>query len=159
MLNQVRDILAPLAQRRNANLDHLDAEVQVLAKLALGDHRFEVLVGRRDDPDVGGERLIAADPLELLLLQHAQELGLGLHIHVADFVEEQGAAVRGLEFSFAACNRPGEGTLLMPEQFALDQLARERGAIDRDERAAHCAGSWHESRARRVPCRCPTRRE
>ena len=43
------------------------------------------------------DRLRAAEALELLLLQHAQQLGLQLRRDVADLVEEQRPLVRQLE--------------------------------------------------------------
>ncbi len=42
-------------------------------------------------------RLGAADPLDLALLEHAQQLGLQARAHLADLVEEDGAAVGRLE--------------------------------------------------------------
>ena len=44
----------------------------------------------------------AAQPLELALLQHAQELRLGHRREVADLVEEQRAAVGQLEAALLA---------------------------------------------------------
>ena len=71
MLDHQRNVFAPLAHWRHANLDDFQPVVEILAKLALLDHRFEILVGRRDYPHVHAQRLIAADALEHLLLQHA----------------------------------------------------------------------------------------
>ena len=92
-------------------------------------------MGRGDDPDVGADRGAAADRGELALLQDAQQPGLRLERHVADLVEEQRAALRLLEAPGRACRRAGEGALLVAEQLALDQLARDRRHVDRDERA------------------------
>ena len=49
------------------------------------------------------------------------------------------------------------GALLVAEQLALDELARDRGAVDRDElaRRARCARGW---RSRTPPCRRRSRR-
>ena len=76
-----------------------------------------------------------ADALELALLQHAQELRLQVERHVADLVEEERAAVGQLEAAARSRDRAGEGALLVAEELALEQLARDRGAVDRDERA------------------------
>ena len=65
--------------------------------------------------------LVAADALEALLLQHAQQLGLRGGRHVADLVEEQRAAVGLLEPADAAAIGAGEGALLVAEQLALQQ--------------------------------------
>ena len=40
---------------------------------------------------------VAADRADVVLLQHAQQLHLQAHRHVADLVEQQRAAVGGLE--------------------------------------------------------------
>ena len=78
---------------------------------------------RRDDAHVDRERLGAADALERALLEHAQQLGLRLGRHVADLVEEDRAAVRGLEAADAARVGAGERALLVAEELALEELA------------------------------------
>ena len=50
---------------------------------------------RTDDAD----RLLAAEPLHLAVLQHAQQLGLRRLVQVADLVEEDAAAVGQLELA------------------------------------------------------------
>src|SRR5207247_11252606 len=123
---------------------------------------LEVLVGGREDAHVDLERAVAADPLELALLQDAQDLGLRLRPHVADLVEEERPAVGDLELALARRDRPREGALLVTEELALDQLARERRAVHLDERlrapgavvvvrvggTIHTcdAGDWYEDR-------------
>ncbi|MNR00392.1 hypothetical protein D3C85_1161630 [compost metagenome] len=55
--------------------------------------------------------------------------------HVADLVEEQGAAVGLLDqAAHALAARAGEGARLVAEQLALDQRLRHGGAVDRHER-------------------------
>ena len=55
---------------------------------------------RRDHhADVHRDRPVAADALHLPLFQHAQQLGLHHQRHVADLVQEQGAAVRLFELA------------------------------------------------------------
>jgi hypothetical protein len=77
----------------------------------------------------------AADPLELLLLEHAQQLRLQVESHLADLVEQERAEVRALEGALDALDRPGERPLLVAEQRALDEPFGQRGAIQLDERA------------------------
>ncbi|MNL22668.1 hypothetical protein D3C87_1440240 [compost metagenome] len=91
-------------------------------------------MGRRNDAHVDALGLVAAHALEGALLQHAQQLDLHRQRHVADFIEEQGAAVGQFESTGAAGDRPGEGALLMTEQLAFQQLGRDRPAVDRHER-------------------------
>ena len=126
---------------------------------ALLDRVAQVLVGRGDDAHVGLDRRAAADRGVFALLQHAQQAGLRLHRHVADLVEKQRAALGLLEAADRARVGAGEGALLVAEQLALDQIARDRGHVDGDERARSCACRSRAARARPAPCRCPTRRK
>ena len=80
------------------------------------------------------DRLGAAEALELALLQHAQQLHLRLQVDVADFVEEQRAALGQLEAALAALVRVGERALLVAEQLRLDQRVGQRAAAHLDER-------------------------
>ena len=80
------------------------------------------------------DRLGAADPLELLLLEQPQDLRLRQRGHLADLVEEDGAAVALLELADPLAVGPGERALLVPEQLALQQRFGDGGAVDRQER-------------------------
>src|SRR6185312_10374031 len=66
--------------------------------------------------------------------------GLRREAHVPDLVEKQRAAVRQLEFPRAIRERAGEASLHVPEQLALDQLGRDRGAVYFHERPAGAGG-------------------
>ena len=76
VVGEQQDVGLPLAQRRDEDREDVQAVEQVLAERAGGNRVFEVLVGRGDQPDVDLDRLDAAEPLELALLQHAQQLDL-----------------------------------------------------------------------------------
>ena len=88
VLDQRRDVLAPLAQRRNVDRDHVEPVEEILLEPAVGDHLPEVAVGRGDDPHVDLLGALGAERLELALLQHAQQLRLQRRAHRADLVEE-----------------------------------------------------------------------
>ncbi len=64
----------------------------------------------------------------------AQELRLELERQLADLVEEHGAAVGGLEGADALAIRAREGAAHVPEELALDEVRRDRAAVDDDER-------------------------
>ncbi len=91
-----------------------------------------------DDADVDLDRLDAADALDVAFLQHAQDLGLGGRRHVTDLIEENRTAVAQLELAESLGRGAGERAALMAEEFALDQVFRDRRAIDRNE-ALGCA--------------------
>ena len=99
--------------------------------------------------------IVRADPSRStsLLLQHAQHLGLRLRAHVADFVEEDRAAVGLLELADLLLGGAGERPLLVAEQLRLDQLLGNRGAVHLHERARGCAGCCGGWCARPAPCR------
>src|SRR5215467_2847089 len=97
------------------------------------DHRRQVAVGRSDQPHVDPQRSGAAEALELVLLQDAQDLGLRTGAHVADFVQEERAAVRLLEAPDALLVGAGERSLLVSEQLGLEQVFLKRRAVYLDE--------------------------
>ncbi len=100
----------------------------------------------REIERVGGEERIPLDvrvvaathrdlhPLDLALLQRAEDLGLQHQAHVPDLVQEERAPVRALEAPHLAGDRAGEGAPLMPEQLALQQVFGNGRAVHRHER-------------------------
>src|SRR5262249_53428713 len=83
-----------------------------------------------------------ADGPKALLFEESQYFGLRAQTHVADFIEKEGAAIRFLKFSSFVL-------LLVTEQFAFDQVFRDRGTVDFDEgfgrtRAHRMDGMGHE---------------
>ena len=139
VLHERRNVVRPLAQRRIEDREHVEAIVEIAAELLVGDHLREIAVGRRHEPDVDADGAVAAQPLELLLLQHAQEFRLQLERNVADFVEEQRAAVRELEAADLLRDGARERAFLVSEQLALEQARRNRGAVQLDERPRSAA--------------------
>src|SRR5690606_26848646 len=94
---------------------------------------LQVAVRRGDQADVHLARTGAAYPADLALLQYAQQPRLRGGRQLADFVEEERAAVGGLDQTAVLGNRTGERALLVPEELRLDQAVRNRGAVDRDD--------------------------
>ena len=133
-MHQQAHVVAPLAERREVNPYHVEAVIQVFAKFLGGHELFRVLVGRGDDAHVHVERLVAADALEFAVLQHAQDFRLRRQRHVADFVEKNRPLVALLELADPPVGRARERALFVAEQFALQQILRNRRAVDRQER-------------------------
>ncbi len=131
---QRRDVLAPLAQRRQLDGHHVEAVIQVVAEAAGRDLVFEILIGGGDDTGIDADGTALADALEFLLLQDAQQLDLQLRAHAGDFVEEDGAAVRRLETAGLVVDGAGEGALDVAEQLALQQALGQGTAVDADVR-------------------------
>ena len=100
-LEQQRNLVPALAQRRQRHVNDAEPIEQVLAEFPLLAQLAQVPVGRGDDARVDGDRLVRTDALDLVRLQHAQQLHLARQRQLADLVEEDGAAVRALELALA----------------------------------------------------------
>ena len=134
LLDQQRDVAAPLAQWRHDQVDDVEAVEQVLAERLLGDEIAQVLVGRGDDPDVHrGPHAIGSDLLQLAGFEEAQQQALHAQRHLADLVEEQRAAVGHLELPLLVAIGAGETALDVAEQLRLEQRLGQPGAVDGDE--------------------------
>ena len=106
---------------------------------------------------VHGHRPRGAHRRHLAPLDRGEQLGLQVQRHIADLVEEQGAARRRLEAADAVFLGVGEGALAVAEQLAFEQRGGHRAQIDRQKHLVARAGSGGGFRARSVPCRCRSR--
>lgn len=112
----------------------VEAVIQVGAEASFLDALAQILVGGGNDPHVDLACLVVAQALDLAVLQHAQQFALRRQRQLADLVEKQAATVGALETPGAGDLRAGIGAALGAEEFGLDQLVRDRGAVQRHER-------------------------
>ncbi len=131
--HQGGDVALARAQRRQGHRHDVQPVVEVLAELAALHLGGEVAVRRRDEPHVDLDGLHPAHPLELLLLEDAEELDLEGGRDVADLVEEERAAVGELEAPLLAADGAGEGALLVAEELGLEERLGEGRAVHLDE--------------------------
>ncbi len=129
---QIRDVGDTLAQRWQLDLPIGNAMPEIVAKLAARAHCGEIAVGGRDHPDLRWPGAGGAEAPHLALLQHAQDARLGGRRHVADFVEEQTAAMGAFEHAGTRVDAGGDA-LLDAEQLGFQQVLGEGGAVDGDE--------------------------
>ena len=142
MVDQRRQIVLPLAQRRQRDGEDRQAVIEILAESPGVHLDQQVAVGGGDDADVGAAGPHVPDALISPLLQDTQQLGLQLRRQLAHLVEEQGAAFRRLEAPDAIARRPGERAADVPEELRLCQLARNGRAVELDEGAT---GTWAQT--------------
>src|SRR6201997_4125672 len=90
------------------------------------------------NPNVHRDRLVPTDPFDFAFFEHTQKLGLHLQRHVANLVEENRSLVGLLEFANVLSGCARERTFLVPEQFRLDQLCGNSGAVQ----SYNMAGGW-----------------
>lgn len=136
VLDQFRDVLPSLRQRRHLDGQNVEPVEEVLHEESLAPGGNHIAVGGGDHP--GGELndLGATHSLEFMFLHDSQERRLGVERHVPDLVQEDGPVVGLLELADPALRCAGERALLMTEELAFDQGLGERRAVDRYERAA-----------------------
>ena len=105
-----------LAKRRKIDRDNQQAVVQIFAEAAGFDHASEFPVGGRHDSHVHLGWACGADLFDLPLLNQAQDSDLQLQGHLADFVEQDRAAIGYFDLTFLMSQRAGERTLHVSEQ-------------------------------------------
>ncbi|CAI8437051.1 MAG: Uncharacterised protein [SAR116 cluster bacterium MED-G04] len=130
MLAQIRDIVIPLPQRRQVEWHHIEPVIEVFTKIALGNQVRQVFMGGGDNPDIAAQQPVAANAGIGPVLQHPQQPGLGLSRHVTDFIEKQRPATGLGKTPVMNTISPGESAFFMAEEFAFDQLPRDRGHVD-----------------------------
>ena len=119
------EVFLAVAQGGDEEGDDVEAVEEVLAKIALGDFVFEVLVGGGDDADIDVDGVGGADGEETLLVQGPQDLGLCFEAHVTDLVEEKGAAIRSFEgpaffVGDLRASTAGGGAVAVAEELGFD---------------------------------------
>jgi len=134
VLDQARQILRSLAQRRDLHRKNGEAKVEILPELPVVHHPAEVAVRRGDETRLDRARVRLPDPTDRARLEHAKEFWLRGEGKLADLVEKQRPPLRRLERSRPRRDRTGERAAGVAEQLALEQRRRHRGAVDRDER-------------------------
>src|SRR5271167_1437966 len=99
-------------------MDREDAQaiVEVFTEFPLGGGLAKIAVGRGDDAYVYFDCRAAADPLELQLLQDAQELGLSFQRDFANLVKKNCSAIRKLETAEVLRDRSAKCAALVAKQ-------------------------------------------
>ncbi len=133
-LHQRGQVFLVIAQRRQLNVEDIQAIEKIIAQVSLGDRLLGNFVGRGQHANIDGGFALAAQAAQLAVFQHAQQLGLRGNRHLADLVQQQRAALSQLEAADAAFQRAGERALFVSEDLAFDQRLGNGGAVDGNER-------------------------
>src|SRR5262245_29608234 len=92
MSDELRDILAAVAERRQVNGHHVEPVVEVFAKTARGGLGQQVAVAGGNDAGIDANGLRIAHAFELSLLERTQQLYLQMRRRGVDLVKEDGPA-------------------------------------------------------------------
>src|ERR1700751_1525809 len=133
MAGEDGDIGSAIAEWRNEKGNYVEAVEKILTETAVQDFLFEIFVSGGGGANVHAGSLIGADGFEALFFEYAQHFGLRAKAHVADFVEEKCAAICLLEFANFVVAGSGEAAFDMAEEFGLDELFGDGGAVDFNE--------------------------
>src|SRR6266566_3190738 len=133
VLDQQRDVLRPGAQRRQREVHHVEAVVEVLPEAAGPHLALEVAVAGGDEAHVDRHREARAEGRHLALLDGAQELRLQGERDLRHLVEEEGAALGGAEDAVVVVHGAGERPAPVAEELAVEQRLGEPRAVDGDE--------------------------
>src|SRR5690348_4811063 len=136
MLDEKGDVFFVFAERGQVNVKNVQAEVKVLAQLAVADGLLGIFVGGGDDAHVDGRFGFAAEAADFAVFENAQKLRLRGRRHFANFIEEKRAAVGQLEAADAALGGSGKGAALVAEDFAFHEGFGNGRAVDGHEGAA-----------------------
>src|SRR5262245_34505840 len=134
-LDQERDVVAALAQRRHRQAHDVQAVIEILAEGAGANRLHGLLVGRGEHSHIDLDLGLAAEASDHAVLEDPQELRLKGRAHLGDLVEEDRALVRQLEAARPPLERAGERAPLVAEDLALEQRGGDRGTVDGDEGA------------------------
>ena len=134
MPRQHGNIFTPLAQRRQAQANHIEPVEQVLAESAVLHPLLQILMGGRNHPHIGFHRAMTAHPVEMAVAEHPQQPGLQVKRHIADLVQKQSATVGLLKAASAHGLGAGKGAALMAKQLGLQQVLRNGCSVDGHKR-------------------------
>ncbi len=137
---QLGDVAVTFAQAWHADVEDIEAVVEVLPEVARFHRYFKIRIGGRDDPRVNRNGLVPTDTLDGTLLEEPQQVDLQVLGQIADFVEEQGAAVGRFNETNLALVSIRERAFLVTEQLRLDQRRGQCCAVDGHERAVGALG-------------------
>src|SRR5690242_11709847 len=129
MRGQHRYVFYALTQGRNCEWNHIESIEEIFPEVAPLNLVVEILVRCRYYAGIHLNPLRGADRFKTMLIERTKYFGLRSETHVADFVKKKGASVSLLQFSDLMIGRTVEVHAPVPEQFALDQVLRQRRAI------------------------------
>lgn len=128
----------PFALTQGRNLDGQDGQavIEVQPEISLSDFLRQVLIRRRNDPDVDRDAMLTAYRADILFLEDPQQAVLQDIRHISDFVEEQRPAIGRFKkayFTIPVSSR--KGPAYIAEEFTFQQTFRNGPAVDRHKRA------------------------
>src|SRR5437867_5907800 len=133
MRGKQRNIFAAFGERGHFEWKDIQAVKQILPESSFLDLLAQIAVRGGNDPHIHLDDSLSTEPLDLSLLNHAQKIRLHGERKLADFVQEDRAAIPFLEQSLLLGDSAGESASFIAKQLTLQQAFTERSAIHRNE--------------------------
>src|SRR6185312_5663105 len=91
MHGNLRNISSMFLERWSINPYNVDAIVEILSKLTLSYHLFQILMGGADQPCLQRDEPVTAEAAEFALLQNTKKFDLREKAKLTNLIEEDGA--------------------------------------------------------------------
>ena len=129
---QERDIAETFAQRRKLDRDDVDPVVKIFAEAPGTCHLLKIFVGSADQTKIDLAQRAAAESLDHVVLEYAEEFGLKGQGKGCDLIEEESAAVGQFNLARAGFGGSCESAALAAEELGLDEILGKGGAVQAD---------------------------
>ena len=134
LFRQQNDVFFAFAQRRQTDIERVEAIEQITAEMASLDGRGQGEVAGGDDAHIGDTQRTLADRTELAVLQKTQQRRLRMRRQRIDFVQKQCPAAGVFDQPRFVALGVGKCAAAVSEQGRFDQILRQRTAVHRHER-------------------------
>src|SRR5207302_3529450 len=131
MIHQQGNILCAAAQWWQINGNDVQTVIKVFAKASFAHLRLQLDIRGGNDSHVDLDFMYAAQVHELLVLNYAQNLGLGFQAHGADFIEEDCSSVRDLKQALFGRDSAGKSALDVAKEGRFQKIGGHGAAVDR----------------------------
>jgi hypothetical protein len=129
------NVALALSKWGKLDLHYIQPEIKVLPEGPGADRRFQIAIGGGDDANIDMPAFGRADRLHFAFLQSAQELGLQVDGHVADFVEKERAALGCFQQTLLGLHGASERALHVAEELRFDERGHQRRTVHGGEGA------------------------
>src|SRR5262249_19838659 len=125
VLGQRQNVFLSIPQRRQVNGYDIQPVIKVFSKESFVHSLSQVYVRCGNDSDINLAWACLAERCKVTLLNHPEQLGLGLDRYIAYLVQKNRSAIGDLEIAFFCCKGAGEGPADMTEELRLEQFGRQ----------------------------------
>src|SRR5215472_3554597 len=140
LFSDCQQIFRAFTQRRNFQFEFGQPMIEVVAEAATADEFFQVLVSGGHYSNVNFNFLTSTKAVVGNAVKHAQELYLHLGIKVANFIQEESAAVGHFKVADLLGIGSAESPFLVAKKFTFDKVFGDRGAVHVDPRLVAAQG-------------------